>query len=410
MADNTNNEADVSNEADVRAKLSEAEKIFVPEDLDKTRTITDFTEYKAKFFRTVPENCVLVKKSRIRQKIRIAGGSFNFEIPFIGKIFRINRNKIGLKVTLPFLTTGILVSQVDRTIDYQVFDCKTADGINASIDIAVVVRISDPLKYMNGGKEQLKHLHSKIQELLKNYAAQKEFEDLEHDSIDISAFDPDGHLEHFNNLYGISVKGIINKSVKLPENLQKIYDNKVEEMKKREAQEERLKALIEKAEAEGKVSKMKSGVDIENLIKLVNALLEQGVPMEEITKYLNIKTASDKGNAVFMNGDSASSNVAMGVAAGSAFTQRVNSGAQQNNLSNSQRLMKSIEQYLNMGINLNQGAMNLYQNLQTDQNLRETIDNFTAEDYKRIEEAAFKDMDFSSDMDEGRNGARTRGR
>ena len=387
MAENTNNSEDV------RAKFSEAEKIFVPKDLDKDGNISDYTEYKVKFFnwRMVPENHVLVTKNIFTGVVKSKEG-------------------IGLKFMLPFVTKSILVSTVDRTIDYEKIDYLTKDGIMANVDIAVVIKITDSALYMKGGKEQLEQLNVLVKQLLRVYVAGRNYDELSRGECKLTDFDGRHKFHAFSNLYGIDVSKVIFKEVRLPERMQKLYNDRVEEEQKQKAQKIRLKAAKEKAQAEAEILGIQSDAEAKRMAKLVKALIDEGVPMEDAIKHLNIKTASANGNAIFMNGSNMASDVAMGVAAGNVSTQNRNSDNHQYNLTNSQKLINSIEQYLNMGMILNQGAMNLYQNLQHNQNLRDSIDHFSEKDYKRIEEATFKDMNLSSDFDEDMDSSRGRRR
>lgn len=324
MADNNNN-----NTIDP-ANLSEADKIFLPQDLDSDGNIHDYTDYKVRLMKVVPENCVLVKKNRFTGKIKIKGKSLiktlfpNIRIP-------LSDNTSGLKILNPLLSKGILVSTVDRTIDYEKIEYLTQDQIMANVDIAIVVHISDPAKYMLRGKEQLNQLSVLIKKLLRVYVSAHDFNDLTTGSCNIVAFDPQNELASFENQYGIKVKNVIFKEVKLPERLQKIVNDAAEEEANRKAQAVKLRAQREKALEEANIAEINATAEAKKISiieeakrkaytdkinQIVDMLIQKGIPQNNIENYLNTIIASEHGNAIFMNGTNQSQNIAMGVAAG----------------------------------------------------------------------------------------------
>ena len=73
------------NKEKVIENLSEADKIFIPADIDGDKT--DYFDYKVKIFRTVPENCFLVKQNIFTGKRIFAGGrGFKSILPFYKSI------------------------------------------------------------------------------------------------------------------------------------------------------------------------------------------------------------------------------------------------------------------------------------------------------------------------------------
>ena len=129
-------------------KLTSADAIFIPEGLSEN--LNDYKEYKVGLFRSVPANCYLVSVNRITGNVVNLGGQ-------------------GLKITMPWITKTILVPNIDRTIDYPKADYLTRDHITASVDIALSVKITDPVKYMIKGKFQLEQLSQLTQSLLRVY-------------------------------------------------------------------------------------------------------------------------------------------------------------------------------------------------------------------------------------------------
>ena len=81
-----------------------------------------------KFVVYCPPNAILVKENRLTGNVTFAKGS-------------------GLKFMVPVIykTYFVLASQVN--VDYEKIKYQTLDGIDASIDLALFVRVTDPTKY-----------------------------------------------------------------------------------------------------------------------------------------------------------------------------------------------------------------------------------------------------------------------
>lgn len=381
MAENTNN-----NTENLREKLSEMDKIFVPKDLDSDGSLSDYTEYKVKFFnfKTVPENCVLITKNIFTGKVRSKGGR-------------------GLKFMLPLFTKSILVSTVDRTIDYEKIEYLTKDGVMANVDMAIVVKITDPEKYITKGKEQLDQLNILIKRLLRVYVSNKNFDVLSQGECLKYDFDPNLQLKEFEEKYGIAVSKIIFKEVKLPERLQKLYNDQVEAQQQRKAQKERLEAEKEKAQMEAeivgikaeaeakriqKIEEAKADVYLNKMKNLVTYLKSQNVPTEGIADFLKTQMISENQNAsFFMGGTDQSRNIAAGVAAGNAATRKNNqntfSTTQQQNLSNTDKILNTLFTYVSLGQYSTESYAELKHKLQSPE-MRSKIDNLPQEECNNL--------------------------
>ena len=139
MTDNNQN-------IDFSARLSEMDKIFIPKDLDSNVSLEQLAEYKhynLKFWRSVPENFRLVKINRITQKISTSDG-------------------YGLKLAWPIFTKTILVPAeiLDGKKEYKNIDCLSQDKIEISVDLTLIMNITDPVKYKRKGATQLDQLNS----------------------------------------------------------------------------------------------------------------------------------------------------------------------------------------------------------------------------------------------------------
>lgn len=280
-------------------KLSKADEIFIPKDID--RDISEYTEYKVGLYRTVPDNCYLVIVNNITGKVS-------------------KRNGRGLKLTLPVITKSILVPNIDRVIDYPRANYLTLDHITAGIDIALNVRIEDPVKYINSGRYQLEQLGILTQNLLRVYVQSLSFDSISRGVCDLRVFDEGDLYDTFKKNYGIEVKSVIFEEVKLPAELQKQYDDVIEARKKREKQLVELEARKDEARTRKEIADVDADIYLMKYEKLINYLKQQGIPNEGISDLIKTQMISDNGNASFFVGESdTAKNIAAGVAAGNGY-------------------------------------------------------------------------------------------
>lgn len=373
---------------DFTLKLSEMDKIFIPKDLDSNIEIEDLANYKTyklKFWRTVPENFRLVKINRLTQKITSESG-------------------FGTKWIVPILTKTIFVPSaiLDGKHQFTNIECLTQDKIEISIDLTLIMNITDPVNYKRKGSSQLPQLNSIIQRLLRIYVAKKNFDELVAEECDLVHFDVNGYLNNFEADCGIKINKVIFEKVKLPERLKKLYNDAAEEEQRRKAQAVKLQAEQEKAQAEAKIMSIKAkaeadkiaiieGAKIDAYIKkmnqLVDTLKEKGIPTTEIAEQLKLEIASKNGNAIFMSGDNIRSNIASGIYAGNIAQQNRNSSKSdtQKSLSNSERLVQMMD-FVAMG---EPGMSSTYQTLKKElttigNDKKIYIDNLGEEEFQAI--------------------------
>ena len=129
-----------SNTGELRTNLSELDKVFIPEDLDDNVSLEDLMSYQqgVKFWRTVPKNYSLVKQNIFTQEVSNVDGH-------------------GIKLVAPVITKTILVSRHTGLKKYNNIEAFSSDGISLKIDFSVIMKISDPAKYIVEGKSQNKH-------------------------------------------------------------------------------------------------------------------------------------------------------------------------------------------------------------------------------------------------------------
>lgn len=282
-------------------RLTGADAVFVPENISED--LSDYTVYKAGMFRSVPANCYLVSVNVFTGNVVNLGGQ-------------------GLKFTIPVLTKTILVPNIDRTIDYPKADYLTSDHITAGVDIALSVRIVDPVKYVNKGKHQLEQLNHLTQSLLRVYIQRFKFESLSSGVCKLNEFDPNNDFRTFEDEYGIKINRVILKEIKLPADLQKQYDDVIEANKKKERQRIELEIKKEEARAKKEIALIEAEMYLMKFKELVTYLKEQGLLNDEITEVIKMQMMSENQNAsFFVGGNGMSQNIAAGVAAGNGYTR-----------------------------------------------------------------------------------------
>ncbi len=308
------------NTAYSRDDLSEMDRIFVPQDLDENLEVGDFAAYKPctlKFWRSVPSNCRLVKEN-----------IFTKDPVFI--------DQTGFVLVPPLFTRTILVPgpELEGIKTFKDIKCLSFDKIEIGIDLTLSMSISNPALYIRKGKHQLAQLTSIVNRLLRVYVANRKFDDLVVSECRLNLFDRNGELEAFEQTNGIKVNKVIFEKIELPERLKKLYNDAAEEEQRKKAQEVKLKAELDKANADAQIMGIKSEAEakkisaienakavasLEKINKLVDTLLGKGVPIEKIEDYLKHYIMAENGNTIFMGGNSTSSDIAMGVAAGNAY-------------------------------------------------------------------------------------------
>ena len=251
-----------------------------------------------KFVVYCPPNAILVKENRLTGNVTFAKGS-------------------GLKFMVPVIykTYFVLASQVN--VDYEKIKYQTLDGIDASIDLALFVRVTDPTKYKINSAKPMEDLKITICECLKNYVRNRTYDNLVNASFDLNAIDQNNALRDFEDANGIKVTGGRFKSIELPEHLKSIFDDQVEAEKRK-----KVVAVENKIKEEQKVSELKRvQMEIEKYSELVRKVVPD-VTDEELMKVLKLKFAS---NSYFVDGNSNySSDILRGTVQGQAISQGLN--------------------------------------------------------------------------------------
>ena len=122
----------------------------------------DYQKYKVMFFRSVPQNNVLICRNRLTGDI-------------------IKKGK-GLRMIFPWWESKFM-SIASKNIDYPPMSYRTKDGLEVKVDMALSVKIEKPLTYEVSSQNPLQELGIVIKELMRSYVASKTVADLDKANI-----------------------------------------------------------------------------------------------------------------------------------------------------------------------------------------------------------------------------------
>ena len=387
-----------------RNELSEMDKLFVPEDLDGNLELGDFVSYKSsiKFWRNVPSNCRLVLENRFTGNI-----SFN--------------SGVGLNFVSPIFYRTILVPgpELEGVKTFNNVKCLSKDKIELGVDLTLSMSIVDPAKYVKQGKHQLSQLSSIVNRLLRVYVANKKFDDLVVSKCDVDLFDKTGELDDFTDKYGIQFNKIIFEKIELPERLKKLYNDAAEEEQRKNAQSVRLKAELEKAESDAKISDIHADAESKKISKLGEAktksliyklnnlrdtLIEKGVSDGEIDELIKTIFMAENGNAAFfVGGNDIAKNVGAGVAAGRSYTSKANVNSEpMKKISNSEKLLRDLQ--LRMSLNrFSKESYDEVESLLKNPETREHINSLDRDGYNNLlNQLVEEERGYTSSSDKGK--------
>ena len=387
-----------------RDELSEMDKLFVPQDLDGNLELGDFVSYKSsiKFWRNVPSNCRLVLENRFTGNI-----SFN--------------SGVGLNFVSPIFYRTILVPgpELEGVKTFNNVKCLSKDKIELGVDLTLSMSIVDPAKYVKQGKHQLSQLSSIVNRLLRVYVANKKFDDLVVSKCDVDMFDKTGELDDFTDKYGIQFNKIIFEMIEFPERLKKLYNDAAEEEQRKNAQSVRLKAELEKAESDAKISDIHADAESKKISKLGEAktksliyklnnlrdtLIEKGVSDGEIDELIKTIFMAENGNAAFfVGGNDIAKNVGAGVAAGRSYTSKANVNSEpMKKISNSEKLLRDLQ--LRMSLNrFSKESYDEVESLLKNPETREHINSLDKDGYNNLlNQLVEEERGYTSSSDKGK--------
>lgn len=245
--------------------------------------INPYEVYIGKFYRTIPKNCVLIVRNKFNGKdVKVKEGGFTLIAPWC---------------------ESKLVSLAVRNFDYQKQKFEDSLGQDVIIDLAVSVRIVDPVKYEYNSQNVEQELEQLISSSIRILINKSKYDELKSKRFNVSEYMCKGNiyyknvrrdskgkfvgavissptefekelcemrekLDEFADKYGLSVVDLYNKEVQQTEDLQAAYNKQILAEKEakaklieKQAEQERAKIDAEiktiKAEADAKADKLK---------------------------------------------------------------------------------------------------------------------------------------------------------
>lgn len=281
---------------------------------DIKQVFNPYEVYITKLFRSVPKNCALLVKNVFNgSKIEVKTGGFAIIMPW-------QKSK--------------LVSLAVKNFDYPEMEFEDSKGQNILIDLAVTVRVKDPIKYEyenTNVEAELKQLITSQMRILINkseysrlkstrfnvnsYSVEKygTFENIYRINGEPISFegmiDEDKNLykkfiesicdfrsllNNFADRYGLEVVDLYNKKVEQSQEMQEAYNKKVKAekeaeaaliMKNAELEKARIDAEILKVQAEAK-AEADAKVEKAKLTAIIDVLKDTKMTEEEKVKFL----------------------------------------------------------------------------------------------------------------------------
>ena len=362
--------------------FNSSDAIFIPKEIKNDTT--DFTELKVGFCRKVPDKCALVKVNKYTGRVSLVNG-VDEKGNYIG----------GYKFMFPFVYESIIIPVFDRVIDYPVDIYRTQDNIDAEVDIELYVKITNPVLYYREGRTQLERLGSITKSYLRKYILARDFDDINKGSIALNDPSVNGANEfvNFEKRYGIKVQVLRLKSIRQPENLRKLMDDKKENEYRQAAQKVENETRMEKAEAEAKIMGIGAEAEAKRIqtvekarlnvsAQILSLLEDKNLSREQIAEILRAQMLKDSTNTVNIVGGSngIGNNIAAGIIAGNrASNTRTNT----NSVSNSDRLISDLTTYVGLDLYSEKSLANVRKALEN-KDFKSSIDNASPDKYQQI--------------------------
>ena len=280
----------------------------------------DFTVYITKLYRTIPKNCALIVRNKFNgSKVECKMGGFALIAPW---------------------KESKLVSLAIQNINYEKASFDDKEGQQLTVDLALSIKVVDPIKYEyvhKNPEEELKILlYSLVRVLIKKSSyeelSKKHFElpnsNIEDDpnilytnggyiykssirqnsngnsvgtvvsDFDLELYDIRKQLNLFASKYGLAVVSLRNQEVQQSEEMQKAYDEKIEQERKGMAAQEAARQRQAKVQIETKTRKMEAENQAEVLKIKLKAILEatKGMPIEAQERIINTYLINEKGS------------------------------------------------------------------------------------------------------------------
>lgn len=287
-----------------------------------TQNIDPYKVYITKVFRVIPQNAVLLTRNKFNGNwIKVKTGGFALISPF---------------------SESKLVSLAVRNFDYEKQEFEDRNGLDLTVDLAVTVKIVDPIRYEYKNKNVEAELKQLIDSLMRSLIKKCIYEELSAARIELPSTSIDigrnnekipkspkeqlhvikrssypktfsgellrirDGLDQFAKRYGLVVIDLYTKSIQQSAAMQEAYNKQVI------AKKERAAALIakegekERAMIDAEIAKIKAGTDAYAIAQRYKSVIERikNLPRDKQAEILKVFSATLNGNPnMFMSLD-----------------------------------------------------------------------------------------------------------
>lgn len=267
------------------------------ENINKS-SFNPYTTYITKIYRTIPKNCALITRNKFNgERVKVKNGGFAFVAPWC---------------------ESKLVSLAVKNIDYEKLEFDEQEGQQITVDLALSVRVVDPIKYeyahQNIEQELKVRIYSAVRVLMRKATweelSQRHFElpkiNIQMDprfkyaggkyyyrdtlykddhgkwhgdiisDFDLELFKIREELNEFAEEYGLEVVSFRNKEVQQSEEMQKAYDRIAKAKREGEARKTEAEFARKVAEKEAETMKIRQEAYNSQFVSLMENLKNKG--------------------------------------------------------------------------------------------------------------------------------------
>lgn len=279
---------------------------------NKNINVNEYSTYITKLYRTIPKNSALIIRSKYNGKdVQVKTGGFALVAPW---------------------KESKLVSLAVKNFDYNKQKIEDHDGMDVIIDLAISVKVVDPIKYEyyhSNIDEELKQLITSSMRILinknvysnlkskrfniSNYTCigNKYYKNIHRNAnggntgnlITLANYDSEleyefdkelcefsKRLDNFANRYGLKVVDLYNKEVQQTDEMQEAYNKKIIAEKEATAKMIEKDAELKRAEVDAKIIKIKAEAQAEadrvRYEAILQVLKDSNMSPEEQAKFL----------------------------------------------------------------------------------------------------------------------------
>lgn len=317
-------------------------------DSKSNNVFNPYTTYITKIYRTIPKNCALIMRNKFNgERVKVKYGGFALVAPWC---------------------ESKLVSLAVRNIDYEKLEFDEKEGQQITVDLALSVRVVDPIKYeyahQNIEQELKVRIYSAVRVLMRKATwdelSQRHFELPKHninmdsryryaggkyyysDSVykddkgkwhgdKISDFDFElykirDELDEFANEYGLEVVSLRNKEVQQSEEMQKAYDRITKARREGEAKKTEAEYAKEVAKKEAQAMRIRQAAYNSQFVSLMEDLKKSGYSSEDAIRMAQTLMITNGNNGNNIAG--ATAQTMAGVAAGTVAANEIKNNKQ----------------------------------------------------------------------------------